>query len=351
MITPELKNFVSESLRQGKNPDEIKNLLKIQGGWSEKDIAEVFNPSSKSSINFIIILIPVIIICLIVGGFIYFKTYQSKSLTLNNQGNNSIDDISPNNTSEKDCGTISDLQMFDPRIGGESKDDPVLKCIGESVINNCINSKAFAPIDPTVGLNSATLQIIKNNNVCYFKYTQEQGKYNLCPVSAVKNLNIDTNQNLTFDEVHINDPIRYAKEIFTYAGMGIIIQSQKDTQTYNNNGCTGDLVTYITDKMNSARTKSIDAAIKANISSTMPEAVMYADSNGSNTNFRDVCKVKLTSFIDSITKMGIKNVTCIDSVDSYAISAPLSTGAYYCAEGDNGYVGEIKTSITGPKCQ
>ena len=42
MVTPELQKFVQESLVKGQTPEQIKITLRKGGGWTEKDLDEVF---------------------------------------------------------------------------------------------------------------------------------------------------------------------------------------------------------------------------------------------------------------------------------------------------------------------
>lgn len=291
MITKELQNYIQESLKQGKTIEEIKLLLQQSGaGWTEQDIMEAFTPIAplKNSKSVFKILVPIIVILVLGSGYYLYSTRISKINILSNQ--NIKDTVGVNNTSinptseissnqntitnststpsvisttnpesfvsEKNCGTAKEMPILDPGFELTYKNDPALKCFGESVLQNCTNAKITIP-DVFFDETPATLQIMNKTNGCYFKITQYQKNYDQCPLSAVKNINFDVNKVPTLSsDLNTKDPVKYAAQIFNYATMGLLLENQGNTQKYTQNGCTGKLLATHLQILQDGRIKS-----------------------------------------------------------------------------------------------
>lgn len=50
MITDQVLSFIRDQIAQGKTPEDIRQILMAQGGWSSQDIDEAFKAASESTI-------------------------------------------------------------------------------------------------------------------------------------------------------------------------------------------------------------------------------------------------------------------------------------------------------------
>lgn len=243
---------------------------------------------------------------------------------------------------EKDCGISRDTPGADWEF--TYKDDPALKCFGESALN-CTNAKIIITGGNFFDKNPALMQIIKNNGVCYFKYTGYQKKYTQCSLSRIQE--IDTKKSdleadnpiLVFMDINKSNPEKYTASLFNF----MMLIPAIGEELYKSYGCTGDLYKIMTDSLIKARDKSIESKIKSTISSTKANAEIYFYKDGS---YKNVCTNELKSLTDTI--INYSTVLCYDQADSFAVSATLGSG-YYCAD-NTGFDGVITKKITGTKC-
>ncbi|NVN97369.1 RDD family protein [Candidatus Nomurabacteria bacterium] len=111
----------------------------------------------------------------------------------------------------------------------------------------------------------------------------------------------------------------------------------------------GILSSIVLASLNSARAKGQDAVIKSSLANIKAQAEIYWDSNstnGNNGNYFGLCNdTSVYQIKASITKTKEVDIVCNDNVEGYAISAPLSSGGYWCV--DNLETGkEIPNQIT-----
>ncbi len=155
---------------------------------------------------------------------------------------------------EKDCGVSKDTPLLD--IGWEDsyQNDPALKCFGESA-TNCINARVVITGGNIYDKSPAILQIIKNNDICTFKFTGYQNKYNQCFINIVKELDINksTRTNFVYKEFNKIPSDRYAALIFNYAS--IFMPLTLDKNGFDKLGCNGDLSMAITSLLDAGRAK------------------------------------------------------------------------------------------------
>ena len=116
----------------------------------------------------------------------------------------------------------------------------------------------------------------------------------------------------------------------------------------------GILSSVVLTSLSSARAKAQDASIKANLSGIMPQAILYWDSqsvNGKDSSYFGLCKNDIISQMKStLTVARSIEIVCNDSNESYAISAPLNSGGYWCVD-SAGESKEINTTIgTSTSC-
>lgn len=280
MVTAELINYIQDSLKQGKTTEEIKEVLRQQGGWTEQDLLEAFALPSKNSGLFLKILIPIVLIVLGVGGYFLYKTNvfqqfvfkneiavpqspapqaeiasSTEKLTTNNQASETLI------VSEKDCGRseppedTSGINNFED-AALLYKNDSAMKCLGESALK-CENAKLVYRTEERYsilhGFDSPTLQIISKNEACYFRITQTEQKYNECPLSLVKKVNETKPDWVDLETSDRANPIKYALQIAAYSTDGLfydLLGNQLSNTTvsyyelkFRNLGCTGNLFT------------------------------------------------------------------------------------------------------------
>ena len=399
MINQQLLDFIKSQLSKGIDKETITKEL-LGSGWLEQDISEGFNAVNPPVINPVInpvvsasvnnpvltpitkssgkkVLLIVIVLFVIAGGAsgYYFRNdipiikYLIKNKIVPVNEIKQEEQIQPEPekiettlpviteeavippteitkttiSTEKDCGVSNETPTADWEF--TYKDDPALKCFGESALS-CTNAKVVIIGGNMLDKNPALMQIIKNNGVCYLKYTGYQKKYTQCPLNSIKELDTNKsileggNQNFVFKDIDKSNPEKYTALLFNYILMIPIIEGEQ----YKKNGCTGDLYQIMFDSLAKAREKGIEASIKATIASTRANAELYFDKN--NGSYKNVCTNELKSLTDTIIKYS--TVSCYDQADSFAVSATLGSG-YYCAD-NTGFDGAITKKINGSKC-
>lgn len=371
MITEELKNFIKVSLQQGKTSEEIKNILRQGGGWNEQDLTEAFSFTAKSSGIFLRILIPIIVIGLVGGGYFFYKTKIEKQnviattvapttqeVTTTNATvvapvQDTTSPLVSNNVAIKDCGTSRETPMLDAGYESTYKNDTALKCFGESALS-CTNAKITIREGNPLDKFPAILQVLNNNGVCSFKFTGYQQKYNQCPLSSVKeidftksNLNLSVPK-LVFKDINKNDSERYTAIIF-YAGSFTLPNTNDE---FKKNGCTGDLSKTMSSLMNTARIKATETQIQSDIHDAIINLRMSYDEQA-KSDYTGVCLNDLKPALDKLKKLSSKPVTCFDSVDAFAISVSSPTSGFLCEDiTTSSYPAKnITKNIIGPQCQ
>ena len=74
-----------------------------------------------------------------------------------------------------------------------------------------------------------------------------------------------------------------------------------------------------------------------------------------NKTYKNAClsddnEFMVGRYLESIRKItGTDNLNCVDSNDSYAVSALFGSDRYYCVD-STGYAGQVSSSNTGTVC-
>lgn len=103
----------------------------------------------------------------------------------------------------------------------------------------------------------------------------------------------------------------------------------------------GILSGIVLTSLNTARTKATDTKVKAQLASMRAQAEMSFDSNG---NYDSVC----SDLAD--LRSATPDEDCSDDVNSWAVTAPLSTGTY-CVDYTGAATTSVKTTNAPFKCQ
>jgi len=410
MINQQLLGFIKEQLQKGLNKEIISKEL-LANGWTAQDVEEGFNaistPTPVSTPNPISNPAPVsnfgsfnssgstpstfmkekshpgkkifliILLLFLLGGgasAYYFRNdllklpiikdfFPSEMVNVVptsdvNQDQNLLNQNTiASELAEKDCGISKEVSTLDTGWESTYKDDPVLKCFGESALS-CTNSKlTIKGVDFVTGSDSPTIaQIINSNGSCYFKITQSEQKYNQCPLNIVKNIDLKSKfPDIKSQNPDTQYPEKYAAEIFTYGTMGLIVENNGDDSKFKNLGCTGDLFQTMATLLSKAKEKYLTENPPAKEIENILVSFMAKVSEDSNVSlefgFKDSCKKFAQPFIDELKKQNVGTVRCFDSKDSVAMSASLSTGGFMCFDTNNGLVENMKNNIIGPKCQ
>ena len=89
------------------------------------------------------------------------------------------------------------------------------------------------------------------------------------------------------------------------------------------------LAPIVLGSLNDAREKGLEASIKANLSGIRATAEIYYDDNESYDGVCDTFSVANT--LENV-RYDSRDVTCADSIDSYAVQAALVSGGYFCID-------------------
>ena len=136
MITPELENYIKQSLTRGVSEQEIRTALR-SAGWQESDIKEGFNKIKPSSFQFSplspqsgikisnvkgsqtvvkkpkrfgkVILISAIIIALAAGGYLFYKYFESQR----QPSNEAINPISSSASTSTEVSTTTSTSTIE----------------------------------------------------------------------------------------------------------------------------------------------------------------------------------------------------------------------------------------------
>jgi len=315
MVTPELKGYIKGEFAKGRTREDIHSTLVSGGGWSEDDLNEAFGsvlsthdlsaldtavqdsevPSivknKTISRSFWENLIFIVVGLILVFSWYFFrpqiisfwdsgvdswssgidklselfvplfdrktdivKETTNMILPLENQAN-----VFVTNTI-KDCGTSV---APNPKSPTAYQDDPVLACIGANVAV-CKPTKAV--LNDTLFPN--VFEILKNQNTCNFRlsYSADSAliditgkklalQYISCPVSIVKEVD-ETKNPTSFKNPDINNPSKYASQIYFYGTLGLFLENNVDSDKIKMAGCNGDYISTVIagyDKMKSGR--------------------------------------------------------------------------------------------------
>ena len=100
----------------------------------------------------------------------------------------------------------------------------------------------------------------------------------------------------------------------------------------------GILASVVLASLNSARDMGQDAATKASLSNVVAEAELFYSSN--SNSYSGVCDgFRVENILSSV-----EGSRCNDSIGSYAVSAPLNEGGYYCAD-SQGTAGVVELTL------
>ena len=105
------------------------------------------------------------------------------------------------------------------------------------------------------------------------------------------------------------------------------------------------------ESLQEARRAGEDAQIKAYLSSMRARAELYWDSkstNGKDGSYKGFCSdPESTKFLSEMRQVDNEAYVCNDNSASYAISAPLHSGKYFCVDSSNYYGSyEIRSKIS-----
>jgi hypothetical protein len=297
MITQELTAYVKAELNRGKNPDEVRNSLLSGGGWSETDITEVFNhvmpkdsmainiPQVKTPTSSFVVPTPVNkksntfpwkwVMLAIVCGVLFFGIWQYRD-TLSDvvkqinsmvfKKDENVEKIIPPIVTPEapkapvvldpiNCGVTNSPNRKDATT---YLNDNVLKCLGENAIN-CIPAEATIndSFFPTM------FKITKKDEVCQFSLAYSNntplvdvtgknlaGRNIFCPLAVVKTMDEKDPKNTVFRIEDIDNPNKYAKDIYFYGTLGLFIENNFDQAKINNLGCSGSFIGSVIESYN-----------------------------------------------------------------------------------------------------
>lgn len=290
MVTPELIGYIKGEFAKGRTRDAVHNDLVANGGWSEVDLNEAFRSvlpmnsftqdssvaknvvSSQTSSKLLKIILAVIIVALF-GFAIWF--YRIPLLSVWNAGIDKLSGLfvplfnkqtttpdaklstvpitNPTTTNMvdvvRDCGVSVAPDIKNPST---YQNDAVLSCLGNSAIL-CEPAKAVLnnSLFPTI------FEVVKNQDVCNFRLSYDKdsalsditGKklalqYISCPVKIVKAVDESKNPPL-FSNPDINNPSKYASQIYFYGTLGLFIENNIDQNKINAVGCGGDYISTV----------------------------------------------------------------------------------------------------------
>jgi hypothetical protein len=255
-----------------------------------------------------------------------------------------------------DCGITSITVPFNLN-DNDIKQDSVLHCLGDAILNDCKNAKGQFK-DGGIGPNPDILEVSKDKGICYFKLIMSKdmisayslqnttmNQYISCPISIAREISEVTTSTLPLDK---SKPSEYAAGVYLYGSIGVFMENDFDQNKIKELGCSGEWIKSLIDSLYNARDKGIIAEVKSSISTARAFAELYFDQN--QGSYKDVCKLGFNEVIDKLKNISGEKYFCYDSKESYAIAASLSTEGFYCAE-SSGFAGEIKNQITTTKCQ
>ncbi len=282
MITTELVEYIRVEIASGRAREEIRTEL-VNNGWNETDLSEAFRivipmqglgessmiVKNKNKILWHDLIFVIVGLALVV----FWYLYKPEIINFWDSGVSSVEGLmgsyfgskastSPaqtslvqNNTVVKsaptveDCGTSTAPDLTNPLTYQNNK---VLDCLGNSALY-CKNAKATLqdPLFPT------SFEVVNNQNTCNFKlsYSADStlvdvtgkklaGQYLICPVSIVKGLD-ETKKVSLFTIPDINNPSRYASQIYFYGTLGLFIESNIDQNKIQSLGCNGNYISSV----------------------------------------------------------------------------------------------------------
>lgn len=312
MITPELIGYIRGEFARGKTREEIRTVLVADGGWSEADLSEAFRtvipmqgfipPKAKSFLSSS--FLPMLATFVVIGGlfFAVWWFYRTPVVRLWNslvsnvpklsmpefslpklsmpflgtkKTNNTIKTVVrsnpvvptkvgiPTEVGIKDCGIGTTPDLKNPLT---YQNDAVLACLGNSALR-CESARAVLKdaLFPTI------FQIVRENtgsrSTCNFRLSYEEnstlvditlqklaGQYILCPLSIVKMLD-ESNRVSSFSIPSINNPSKYASQIYFYGTLGLFIESNLDQNKIRALGCRGDYISSVVASYNKTQSQ------------------------------------------------------------------------------------------------
>lgn len=426
MINQQLIDFINAEKLKGTSDLVIRSML-TANDWTESDLDECFNSiESPVSINNKVtplkgenssgkkILLMVLIIFVLAGGVsgYYFRNdlpivknlIKSKSVVISNvvpdqNLQNKIEDsvganqnqiqqeptapvpstvaseikppisvasvTSPASSvvAEKNCGVSKDTPIYDSGWEDSYEGDPALKCFGESA-KSCTNAKVVITSGNLLDKNPAILQVVKNNDGCFFRFTGYEKKYLQCSMSSVKELDFDktdANNNFVYkNNLDNSDPARYSSLIYNYASFilptiydaSVSMPTVYNDNEYKNSGCTGDYVKAYSSSLNAGRLKNKEENINNLILTIRELGEIHFNDSSEDSGYKNVCQSATheQSVIDKLKELGLNKVNCFDSKEAFAVSTPSAVSGFICAD-TTGFMGKILSSISGTKCQ
>ena len=154
----------------------------------------------------------------------------------------------------KTCGTSTASDMKNPF---SYENDAVLICLGDSA-SRCEDARAVFSDDlfPTI------FQIMRDRsadqNICRFRLSYGAdsalvdviggtlaGRYISCPLDIVKAINESDPQSPTFESPSIDNPGKYAGQIYFYGILGVFMENDADPSKIKDLGCSGPYIDSI----------------------------------------------------------------------------------------------------------
>jgi hypothetical protein len=392
MITKELVDFIQQNIAQNKTEQKIREILMSEGGWQESEIEGAFQlirkiKARKLRTRFMIGIVAV----LILGGVYFFINAMSnfsdpillKLVELDNIENEdllvvdvqedhsqeSLDDATPlegdsvgnqqddvipvtndsnntkkvtQNTKSVSCGVGSMAPLFETNHNS-SADDAVLQCLGERILAGCQESSA---IFRTTGSPDYEVRAYKEGHVCMFEL-KIQSESMSCPVYLAYDLDFEASEQqntIITKPLDTSHPITFAGGLLRYTNSYVFLKNEYNEKIINSaRGCIGNLVSNRISKRQLLVSESLRSNITTPIIASLPMSYLYQDEHGSYNN---VCPY----LFSQDQKLGDIQATCYDSVDSFALSAPLPETGFFCIDTDD-FRGEITQNISGPGCR